>query len=62
MLNDVVETVSGIEPEAKRHQSEVAAATIALNYAKAIASESNVENIGKVNCLFVPFTPFTNVL
>jgi len=59
LLNDVVETVSGIEPEAKRHQSEVAAATIALNYAKAIASESNVENIDEATFQLVSALCFT---
>jgi len=38
LLNDVVESVSGIEPETKRQHSEVAAATIALNYARSIAA------------------------
>jgi len=35
-MNDVVESLTGIEPATKREQSEIAAATIALNYAKAI--------------------------
>lgn len=59
LLNDVVETVSGIEPETKRHQSEVAAATIALNYAKAIASESNVENKDEATFQLVSALCFT---
>ena len=42
----MVEAVSGIEPESKRQQSEVAAATIALNYARAIASKECTDNAG----------------
>ena len=42
-MNDVVENLSGIEPESKRQQSEIAAATIALNYSKAILDSSTLD-------------------
>jgi len=59
LLNDVVEAVSGIEPESKRQQSEVAAATIALNYARAIASKECTDNAEEATFQLVSALCFT---
>jgi len=51
--------VSGIEPESKRQQSEVAAATIALNYARAIASRECSDNAEEATFQLVSALCFT---